>query len=222
MFFKKIKQGFSLSKWPMELKKSGGTRVFPYLSSLHKTIDVPLTASNVRKNDSTDYLRIDLSGMTIKSDNPDLKISFSNNWNETLEVKDDYYQTWTAVTVPLNFNFSTTIPIKVESNPQSTMTTRIDVDSIKVPYITFDVGTAPGGCSCSVDIKELKERIRTELNKELPIALKAALSKVNFNSISVLAIKSILFPPNYMNLTKACIPGDMVIFGNLIENPRPL
>lgn len=45
--------------------------------------------------------------------------------------------------------------------------------------------------------------------------MKEAIKGLKLEPVSVLALKSILFPAHHMNLQIAWMPGDMVLFGSL-------
>ncbi|NEO17024.1 MULTISPECIES: hypothetical protein [unclassified Moorena] len=80
--------------------------------------------------------------------------------------------------------------------------------------VTVSARTEGGGpCGCD----DLDAEVNRRLKDELPRQITSNLSGMKFNSVSVFALKNLLFPSeNYINLEKVYVPGDLLILGNFL------
>ncbi len=79
--------------------------------------------------------------------------------------------------------------------------------------VVLDAKTSGGG-PCGGD--NLESRVNAELQKKVPDRISEKIN-VKFDSISVFALKNLLFPSNnYINLKEVYVPGDLLIVGKFI------
>ncbi|MEV6262454.1 hypothetical protein AB0M42_17130 [Streptomyces sp. NPDC051784] len=64
-----------------------------------------------------------------------------------------------------------------------------------------------------------KQYLADEMERILPGAVQNAIKNISFGQASVFALRNLLFPAgNRMRLSKACVPGDLLILGTLTTN----
>lgn len=73
-------------------------------------------------------------------------------------------------------------------------------------------GHLSGGGSCGSD--DLEAQVNQQVKSQIPDQVKAKLS-IQFDAISVFALKNLLFPSNnYISFSDCTIPGDLLLLGN--------
>ncbi|ABC21000.1 hypothetical protein Rru_A0195 [Rhodospirillum rubrum ATCC 11170] len=90
------------------------------------------------------------------------------------------------------------------------------------PSVTFSKAsnlTPQGPCDCNDN--DLKIALLNALGAAVPAKLKASIEKVQFKSISVLALESLLFPADQLvNMRDASVPGDLLVVGSFYNKVR--
>ncbi|XP_038061127.1 uncharacterized protein LOC119731911 [Patiria miniata] len=117
--------------------------------------------------------------------------------------------------------YSTTVDINMDSTLPFAVTGTGQDQSLKVEStssnVKVDGNFEPPSGACGCDDSELQSRFLTTLRNNLIPQMKAVFNRP-FPSISIFALKNILFPAkNVIDLKEAFVPGDMVVFGNFTE-----
>ena len=72
----------------------------------------------------------------------------------------------------------------------------------------------PPAAACHCNDRDLQKRFLTNLQTHMKPKLKGMFD-VQFKSVSIFALKNILFPAkNVIDMKEAALPGDLVVFGN--------
>ena len=126
-----------------------------------------------------------------------------------------YYNNYTVqVTVTMNADLEFTITGQGQDQQLQLAT----IPSTN-PCIKGNVEPPAGACKCNDS--ELKQSFLKNLRSALTDNLTNML-KHDFPSISLFALKNILFPAkNIVDLKEAYVPGDAVVFGNIVIDPSP-
>jgi hypothetical protein len=169
------------------------------------------------KGDSN--LSYSISDMSIISDNNgNLKLNFEKP--ETLtyiqEIINGLGQSHLQeYKTDFTIRISANLPISVEGSDRN-QEIKIDVDN-KLVIIDCPIS---GGGPCGPDSPEVY--IDRVVKKQLSSQLTSNL-KFTFNSVSVFALKNLLFPnKNYIDLQKVYVPGDLLILGKFKQDNVPM
>lgn len=89
---------------------------------------------------------------------------------------------------------------------------------ILAPVSSINIsGALASGGACSCDDRQLQQEFLEQLQKQLPDQIRAQVD-VPFRSVSLFALKNLLFPgENIVDLKAAYAPGDLVIFGSFTK-----
>ena len=159
----------------------------------------------------------DLSGMRIQpSDDGSMKLSYSQKKAfQVTETSTTYsigghYSTTSDFSTDITLNVNGSFPVTVKGSGRN-QTVQLDLSGQ-----TFSVvARTSGGGACGCD--DLEAEINSQLVKSVPGQLKDKLS-ISFTDFSVFVLKNLLFPEeNYINLTKASVPSDLLLLGNFEE-----
>ncbi|BAU27774.1 MAC/Perforin domain-containing protein [Aneurinibacillus soli] len=156
-----------------------------------------------------------ISGMTIiPSPEGRLKLGYSQKQTQSFTEKvcervsiGDWHCTENSLSTDFNMSISATLPLSIGG------TGRDQKIQIRVSNQSIDVdGRTSGGGPCGSD--DLQAQVNQALKDQIPGQVADKIN-VDFEPVSVFALKNLLFPSkNYINLTEVYAPGDLVIFGN--------
>lgn len=161
----------------------------------------------------------ELDGMRISSqDDGSVKLSYSQekvfeiietSTSHTLFTKPVSSERTISTNITLNINGH--FPLTIKSSDES----QYICFSFSDGTVTVNARTSGGGsCGCGDD---LEAQINKQLVKIIPGQLEKGLS-IKFSDFSVFALQNLLFPcDDYINLTKAYLPSDLILLGNFIE-----
>lgn len=104
-------------------------------------------------------------------------------------------------------NVSATAPISVTGDGRDQQIA-IAMTSQAVTVTGHLAGGGPSGSD------DLQAKVNQQVKEHVPSQVAGQLN-INFNTISVFAIKNLLFPcNNYIQFAEAAVPGDMLVLGN--------
>lgn len=89
---------------------------------------------------------------------------------------------------------------------------------IQAPVSSINInGALASGGACSCDDRQLQQEFLGQLQAQLPSLIRAQVD-IPFNSVSLFAVKNLLFPcQNIVDLKAAYAPGDLIIFGDFTK-----
>lgn len=90
------------------------------------------------------------------------------------------------------------------------------------PSVTFDKSSdlAPAS-DCDCNDNDVKIALLNALGTSVPQTLKANMDQITFNSISVFALESLLFPADQLiTMQQALVPGDLLVVGSFLTAVR--
>ncbi|MBC7774016.1 MAG: hypothetical protein H7246_01155 [Phycisphaerae bacterium] len=193
---------------------------YAQLSSGSITINAP-SGDHWRVSQSSSAVTIDFSGLTFKATQAgDMNANYNEAHNDqNFSVQTSYstmyhmkYTEWHSAHMDTNISLSFGIPFAL-AGTGPTQTVQLNPNQAQI-IPTLTVSSISGMCT-----GKTKTRIQDELNSfassNLPGPITTATS-IQFDSVSLFALESILFPAgNLITLTAAYAPGDMIIFGTL-------
>jgi len=152
---------------------------------------------------------------------PYYQIKYNKTWDQGFQIqvtKTRYighgesrtavdYKSWDDASAPVTVAFQSPIKIDIASGDANNLTVKIS--SNKEDFTVSGNIKTSGAC-----YKSMEQEILS-LQQSLPSSISTMLNGVSFSGISVLALKSILFPGKYMKLQIGYCPGDMALFGQL-------
>jgi hypothetical protein len=94
-------------------------------------------------------------------------------------------------------------------------TIKITNPGVKPTVVTEKVYEGSGPCSPSNEGK-IKNHLAKEIERVFPDKVKTAVNAISFTEASIFALQNLLFgAKDRMNLTKAYVPGDLLVLGAL-------
>jgi len=210
------KDGFDSSGWKMREITPANDKEFTKLDCVNGTVNVPFNSPNpkVRLVGDVKHVEFDLKGMYVKPADPNLMISLVRIWDQEFEYREEpihNYFKWRKHSVPITVNVNCSVPVAVDSTDANNL-------SLKVRALTKGVtveGTIKSQGICESNDAEIQEVFVKGLKSVFPQQLVQILNTVEWGGISVLTLKSILFPGKYMKLAQANCPGDLLLLGAL-------
>lgn len=160
-----------------------------------------------------------LSGMTLKSasEGP-MHLSGSKTQSMTIDTHTSSYY-WPCLTGDCTTysegsftndatsNISASAPVKVSGSGRD-QSISIAMSSQAVTVTGHLAGGGPSGSD------DLQAKVNKEIKKQVPPQVVEQLN-VSFDSVSLFAIKNLLFPSNnYIQFSEAAVPGDLLVLGN--------
>ena len=180
-----------------------------------------------------DRVSIDLSGMTFKSDDSaktskwEVEMTFDMKSKEYQFKYGERHQTcswscspWSAInysnhSLNVNVTMNATLGFHVTGTGQNQLLNLGVIPSTN-SFISGHLEPPAGACKCNDH--DLQNQFPKILQTEMEPQLKSIFYKKKFTSVSLLALKNILFPAkNLIELKEAFVPGDMIIFGNFTK-----
>lgn len=218
----------SINSWKLEGEKSGSQWISKFtVASVKGNVDLSsLTHSYGGYGTSTQCtyapkggspVTWDLSGMYIQPNGDGtVKLNYSQQKEFWVVETSTTYSMFSQNTSEREFSTNITLsvsgsfPVTVKGSGRN-QTVQFDFSGQ-----TFSVtARTSGGGACGCD--DLEAEINNQLVKNVPGQLKDKLT-VTFTDFSVFVLKNLLFPTeNYINLTKASVPSDMLLLGNFTE-----
>ena len=114
------------------------------------------------------------------------------------------------VTIKMNAKLPFSVTGKGQNQLVELATTTANV------YLTGNLEPPAGACECND--RELQKMFLQNLQNNVPPKLRALFNQ-KFESISLFALKNLLFPAkNLIDMKEAYVPGDMVVFGNFTSD----
>ena len=173
-----------------------------------------------------DTIHIDLSGMTFKSgacdNSPNVEMTFDRKGEEYKfkygTCKQIHIGAWSNIDysyypLKVNVTMKATLGFDVTGTGQHQILSLSELPSTN-PFIDGDLEPA-GTCKCNDH--ELQKSFLENLRTGMEPQLKSIFDK-KFTSVSLFALKNILFPAkNIIEFKEAFVPGDMIIFGNFTK-----
>ena len=176
-----------------------------------------------------DTVSIDLSGMTFKSGDS----AKTSEWEVemTFNMKEKEYKFkfgechqygsdhWSGInysdhSLKVNVTMNATLGIHATGTGQNQCLDLAVIPSTN-PFIDCDLEPRAGDCKSSD--REVQKSFLENLKTGMEPKLTSIFDK-KFTSVSVFALKNILFPAkNLIELKEAFVPGDMIIFGNFTK-----
>ena len=175
-----------------------------------------------------DTVSIDLSGMTFKSDNnSSCQMTFDMEGKEYKFKYGKRYQycqgtvcdPWSSIdysnySLKVNVTMNATLGFHVTGTGQNQLLDLAVIPSTN-PFVDGNLEPPAGACECND--RDLQKSFLKNLQTGMEPKLKSIFDK-KFTSVSVFALKNILFPAkNIMEFKEAFVPGDMIIFGNFTK-----
>lgn len=120
---------------------------------------------------------------------------------------------------PREHTLNTDITLQISAAMPSEITGSGREQGVKINTSNQSVGISArtsGGGPCGSD--DLQSKVNKQLKDHLPGQITGKIN-VSFNSVSVFALKNLLFPSNnYIDLSAVYVPGDLLIIGNFTTN----
>jgi hypothetical protein len=155
-----------------------------------------------------------LNGMTIKP-------SSNGQMNMGYDQKNTFYFIESSKTCsfwcsdPREQTLNTDITLQISAAMPTKITGSGREQGVKINTSNQSVGVSArtsGGGPCGSD--DLQSKVNKQLKDHLPGQITGKIN-VNFNSVSVFALKNLLFPSNnYIDLSAVYVPGDLLIVGS--------
>ena len=187
------------------------------------------TSTNYYKNYvavDNDTVSIDLSGMTFKTDDS----AKTSEWKVemTFDMQKEYqfmygescssgFTSWSPIkysnySLNVNVTMNATLGFDVTGTGQNQL---LNVNPSTNQLIDGDLEPPAGACECND--RDLQNSFLKNLKTGMEPKLKSIFEK-EFTSVSLFALKNILFPAkNLIELKEVFVPGDMIIFGNFTK-----
>jgi len=221
---KMAKDGFqkSTTAWTMTVVPPPNHKTFTGLKCSSGILAMQFVAPDpnlIRISKDSNIVNVDLSTMALESSNPYATLSYAKTWtqkfqyNATHTRKDFSFRSWDDFYASVTVSFKVQIPLNVAQSDGSTLTLQINVDSSSIS-VTGDVDSSG---ACTTNQHDVQTAFINGLSKDLPPKLATILNGIKWDGVSVLALKSILFPGKYMKFEKGYTPGDMVLAGSLSD-----
>jgi hypothetical protein len=180
------------------------------------TGDFPAT-DEVRIGSDSNTVTLNMAGMTFTGAAlTGLTASYNNTFDQSFQY---YYCTqgicgsgtcnWDDATLPLTvtMNFPMSINVVGTGSDQS-----VQIQS-SIPATSIN-GTLDSSGPCSCNNRDAQEAFLNALQTQLPGPLSNAVN-VTFSSVSLFALKNLLFQGSYLQMMQAFSPGDLVVFGDI-------
>ncbi len=210
------------AKAPVENYKSYSAYVIS--GQVISVIDFKDRSHDLRINENGNQIIWELAGMTFQ---PSESSGIALHYNKT---KNQGFQAYRCTAYPCglgscqscswqNYSLDVTVDLSGTYRIQivgSGLNQQVKIDS-KPPEVKVD-GKLDDAGACKCNDRDLQQSFIDLLRKDVPEQLAKQIGGLPFESISLFALKSLLFPEqNIVNLEKAYIPGDLVIFGNFVQ-----
>jgi len=210
------------NSWIMTDTAPPDDKTFWQLKCTSGTITVPFASpdSKVRLKDDVKSVPFSVEGMHVDPANPNLTLTLTKKWDQEFQYYatrstggrgGGVYHVWENHSVPITVNIASPIPIAVDSSDANNLSLTVNASSNTVS-ISGDVQSTG---ACDSNDGRIQQVFVDSLNQVFPPKLCEILNGISWGGISVLALKSILFPGKYMKLESAYCPGDMVLLGQL-------
>ena len=207
----------------------------PTLTSSSSTVPTPENRSVIYTNYyvavDNNTVSIDLTGMTFKSGDS------TTGWDTKMmfDMKEKEYQfkygystkscgffgcsDWSNISysnhsLKVNVKMNANLGFNITGSGQNQLLQLAVIPSTN-PFIDGDIEPPAG--FCQTNDRELQKTFLNNLRTGMEPKLKSIFDKT-FTSVSLFALKNILFPAkNLVELKEAFVPGDMIIFGNFTK-----
>ncbi len=170
-----------------------------------------------RREDPAPFGGASFTGLNFNMPEKKWKIDFeSYTYRPPIDMTDQGEFYWTHnyndwVEAALSMKFNAALAISGEGSNQSVHL------ALGVSTSAINIGAnarLPESCSSPAD--KLRQDMKTAIEKTLPDKIKDQINRTSFNSISVFALKNLLFPgSNFINLKAIHAPGDLVLLGEI-------
>ncbi len=120
------------------------------------------------------------------------------------------YHKTNAYTTDVNVSVNALLPVTVGGAGRD-QTIQISVSNKEVNVDGRMSGGGPCGCA------DMESQVNAAIKNQIPAQM-VSVTNISFDSLSVFALKNLLFPSdNFINLKSAQVPGDMLVLGEFIE-----
>ena len=134
---------------------------------------------------------------------------------------------WCAPWSSINYNnYTLQVSVTMNADLEFTITgqgqdQQLQLATISSTNPSIDGNVEPPAGACKCNNRELQQSFLKNLRSALTDNLTNMMSH-DFPGISLFALKNILFPAkNIVDLKEAYVPGDAVVFGNIVIDPSP-
>ncbi|KUM02984.1 hypothetical protein AWB61_12925 [Chromobacterium sp. F49] len=190
------------------------------------TLQATFTSSNpnIRISSSSNLVPVDFTGMIIGCDDgANLKINYAKTESRSFQYYKEHcsptpgdplnpscIHSWDNHQLDVTVSLSSDLPISFGGSGQNQ---QIDINASSA-IVKVGGNLSPAG-SCETNDRELQSNFLDQLSNQLPPYIRSNLG-VNFQGISLFALKNLLFPANnIITFNGAYTPGDMIVFGTI-------